>query len=222
MQVRGWFDPMRVFLINPNSTEAMTQTALAAARRAAPDLVFEGWTSHLGPPAIEGPEDGARAVPPLLTLVDQAAAQGAGAIIIACFDDTGLAEAQARVSCPVIGIGQASFVMAQLRGGSSAVITTVPEAIPVIQENLRAQGFAQTIKVVEAANTPVLSLTEDPEWAAAQFLKLARNLPQGTRSLILGCSGAVSIIEALSRDLDLVLIDGVTAAARLATVLRPS
>ena len=34
-------------------------------------------------------------------------------------------------------------------------------------------------------------------------------------------SGAVSIIEALSRDLDLVLIDGVTAAARLATVLRP-
>ena len=111
--------------------------------------------------------------------------------------------------------------MAHLRGGSSAVITTVPEAILVIQENLRAQGFAQTIKVVEAANTPVLSLTEDPEWAAAQFLKLARNLPQGTRSLILGCSGAVSIIEALSRDLDLVLIDGVTAAARLATVLHP-
>lgn len=59
---------MTVVLINPNSTEAMTQSALRAARAAAPDLTIEGWTSTYGPVSIEGPEDGARAIPPLLDL----------------------------------------------------------------------------------------------------------------------------------------------------------
>ena len=80
---------MTVLLINPNSPEAMTQGALRAARTAAPDLEFEGWTSTRGPVSIEGPEDGARAIPPLLDLVVRASSQGAQAIILACFDDTG-------------------------------------------------------------------------------------------------------------------------------------
>ncbi len=210
---------MRVVLINPNSTAAMTRSALDAARQAAPDLTIEGWTSDKGPVAIQGVEDGARAVPPLLELVDTASGDGADAIIIACFDDTGLAQAQARARCPVIGIGQASFIMAELRGGPSAVITTVPEAVPIIAANVREQGHAGRIAHVLAADVPVLMLEEDPERAADAFEAAARTLPTGIANLIIGCAGAVTITSILEQRLAMPVMDGVTSAARLCRAL---
>lgn len=193
----------------------MTQSALAAARAAAPDIPFEGWTSHNGPAAIEGAEDGARAIPPLLELVERASSEGADAIIIACFDDTGLDRAQALASCPVIGIGQASFVMAALLSGPTAVITTVAAALPVIEHNVAQSGFGHIITSITAAHVPVLTLEAAPDEAAAAFLRAAQGLAPTTKNVILGCAGAVNITEALRARLDLRVIDGVTAAAKL-------
>ncbi|MEO1537954.1 MAG: aspartate/glutamate racemase family protein [Pseudomonadota bacterium] len=206
---------MSVVLINPNSTEAMTQSALQAARRAAPDVDFEGWTSSLGPAAIEGAEDGARAVPPLLDLVVRASSEGAEAIIIACFDDTGLAEARAIARCPVIGIGQSSFVLAALQPGAAAVITTVDAAVPVIQQNIEAQGFSAAVTQVLAARVPVLDLEIDPDAAAEAFCRVAGDLDEHISTIILGCAGAVTISTRVEAAMPHKVLDGVTSAARL-------
>ncbi|WP_349760136.1 aspartate/glutamate racemase family protein, partial [Rhodovulum sp.] len=61
MRARGWSRCMGYVFINPNSTAAMTDQVLAMARTARPGALFEGWTSTLGPAAIQGPEDGAAA-----------------------------------------------------------------------------------------------------------------------------------------------------------------
>ena len=106
---------MAVVMINPNSTVSMTEAMLRAAREAAPEISFDGWTSHKGPPAIQGAADGEAATPPLLELVQKALEQQAEGIIIGCFDDTALAEAARIAHCPVVGIGQASFHQAALR-----------------------------------------------------------------------------------------------------------
>lgn len=210
---------MAVILINPNSTTAMTRSALAAARATSPGIAFEGWTSTRGPSAIEGPADGARAVPPLLDLVRKASDQGAGLVIIACFDDTGLAEAQSVAACPVIGIGQASYTLASLLSGPTAVITTVHKAVPVIRANILAQGHAAQIRNIVAANVPVLCLEHDPEAALRAFRATAQTLPETTLNVILGCSGAVTIVQDLQSQLALNVIDGVSAAARLSRTL---
>ncbi|MDE4097298.1 aspartate/glutamate racemase family protein [Phaeobacter gallaeciensis] len=210
---------MPVIVINPNSTEAMTTSILAAARRTAPDIRFEGWTSVDGPPAIEGPEDGARAVPPLLELVRKASDTGARAIVIACFDDTGLDEARQLATCPVLGIGQASYVMAELIGGPTAVITTVQAAVPVIEANIDAQGHASHIDTIRAANVPVLLLEDSPAEAAAAFTAAAHRLPPDTVNVIIGCAGAVSVTGHLGDLPGLTVIDGVTAAAKLSRAL---
>ena len=73
----------------------MTEAMLAQARSAALERSFEGWTSHDGPPAIQGPKNGEDATEPLLRLVKQASKSGADGIIIGCFDDTALSEAVA-------------------------------------------------------------------------------------------------------------------------------
>jgi allantoin racemase len=207
---------MSVILINPNSTEAMTQSALHAARAAAPDLNIEGWTSKHGPVSIEGPEDGARAIPPLLDLVTRASNEGAQAVILACFDDTGLSEAKAIAKCPVLSIGQSSFVLAALRPGSAAVITTVEDAVPVIQQNIVQQGMAFSVTQVLAARVPVLTLENDPEAAAEAFYRAAEGLDEGISTVILGCAGAVTISERINGVLSQKILDGVTSAARLA------
>ncbi len=210
---------MTVILINPNSTEAMTRSALSAARRTSPGISFEGWTSMQGPPVIEGAKDGAAALPPLLELVREASDAGASAIVIACFDDTGLARAQQVASCPVIGIGQASFVMADLMSGPTAVVTTVEAAVPVIKANISGSGHGHVVRSVVAAHVPVLILEDDPKSAVDAFAAAARTLPKDTANLILGCAGAVTIAEDIRERFSLNVIDGVTAAARLCRAL---
>ena len=78
---------MRLLFINPNATESMTATIVAAARAAAPTGVeIVARTNHAGPPAIQGEADGAAALPGLLAEV-AAASDAFDAIVIACFDE---------------------------------------------------------------------------------------------------------------------------------------
>lgn len=217
MPARAWSDRVSVVLINPNSTASMTQAMLIGARAAAPTLLFDGWTSKDGPPAIQGRADGDAAVPPLLELVEQAGSMGASGIIIGCFDDTGLEAARARAPCPVIGIGQAAYHMAALRAGRFSVVTTLGVSVPILEENIRKTGFEALLGRVRASEIPVLALEADPEAAYAAILgeiRAALDHDQ-VRCIALGCAGMVGLPERLNRETGAVVIDGVTAAARL-------
>ena len=78
------------FVVNPNTTASMTETIGAAARvAAAAGTEIVAVTSRTGPASIEGYYDEALAVPGLLAEIIEAE-DIADAIIIACFDDTGL------------------------------------------------------------------------------------------------------------------------------------
>ncbi|WP_370162787.1 aspartate/glutamate racemase family protein [Limimaricola soesokkakensis] len=213
---------MSFALIDPNSTASMTGAALAAARRAAPGARFEGWTSRDGPTVIEGPEYGAACIPPLLKLVDRASELEAEAIIIACFDDTGLREARARATCPVIGIGQAAFHAAALIVDRAMVLTTVSAAVPVIEANTRAAGLSHVVGTVRASGIRVADLERDPE-AAIPVLKsgIGHAVTEGAGAVILGCAGMVGVIGPLRRLSQIPLIDCVAAAARLAQACVP-
>lgn len=109
----------------PNSTEAMTEAMVNAARAAAPGREFAGGTSHPGPPAIRGAEDGAATTPPLLDLVSRADREGAEAIIVGCFDDSGLGEAARRTGRPVVGLGQAAYHLCVLPQWRFSALTTL-------------------------------------------------------------------------------------------------
>ncbi|PWR03596.1 HyuE hydantoin racemase [Meridianimarinicoccus roseus] len=212
---------MSIVLINPNSTASMTAAMLHGARLAAPDLVFDGWTSHGGPPAIQGAADGALAVPPLLELVREASNMGASGIIIGCFDDTGLDEAREIAACPVIGIGQAGYHMATLLAGRFSVVTTLGVSVPVLRANIDAQGFAPHLGRVRASEVPVLALEADPDAAHTAILRETRAAmaEDDVRCVVLGCAGMVDLPVRLSAETGATVIDGVTAAARLMAAL---
>ena len=209
---------MKLAYINPNATVSMTEAIVATARKALPSTEVFGLTNSAGPPAIQGKADGDAAVPGLLALLPVAREQGAEAIVIACFDDTGLAEARAAAGCPVLGIGQASYVMAQLLGLRFSVITSLPISIPVIEENIRTSGFAGSCASVRASGLPVLTIDEGaPETVdrIAEEIDAARR-EDGADCAILGCAGMAPLAGDLSARAGIVVIDGVDASAHLA------
>ena len=206
---------MSVVIINPNSTVAMTKAMLDAAQRAVPDITFEGWTSHDGPPSIQGAEDGAQATAPLLKLVQKAHDQGAGGIVIGCFDDTALRQAAGIASCPVIGIGQAAYHFAALRGWRFSVVTTLAVSVPILEQNIRDQGLDGYLGKVRASDVPVLALHEDQAKAETRIADEAKRAAGEDRidALILGCAGMVNVVADVRASVGLPVIDPVVAAA---------
>lgn len=205
-----------IVLINPNSTVSMTQAMLRTARETVPTAEFEGWTSHDGPPAIQGVEDGRLAEAPLLQLVAQASEQNASAIIIACFDDTALKAARALASCPVIGIGQAAYHLAALAGERFSVVTTLEVSVPILEANIEAYGLAGHLGKVRASGVPVLALEEDPQTAMSKVMAELQKALEEDRvdSVVLGCGGMVDINHGQMPEIR--VIDGVRAAASFA------
>ncbi|MEN8889289.1 MAG: aspartate/glutamate racemase family protein [Celeribacter marinus] len=208
---------MHLVYINPNATQAMTDAVVAVARAAVPHANVTGLTNADGPPAIEGPQDGAAALEGVLRLVATAQSIGADAIIIACFDDTGLAQARAVASCPVLGIGQAAYTVAALSGGRFSVVTSLPVSVPVIAGNIDAAGMSDHCLEVRASGLAVLDIDAGSEATRVQLADEIRAAQaQGCRSVVLGCAGMAPLRADLSARTQVALIDGVAASAHLA------
>lgn len=207
---------MTILILNPNSTDAMTDAMVTAAERAAPSLRFDGWTSHDGPPAIEGRQDGAAATPPLLDLVARASEAGASGIVIGCFDDTGLSEAARIAACPVVGLGQASYHYAALRHWTFSVVTTLAVSVPVLEENIHRQGLSGYLSRVRASDVPVLALEADPAASGRSICKeaLTAQAHDDVDAVILGCAGMVQVFEDVRQAATIETIDPVSCAAR--------
>ena len=210
---------MRVMVINPNSTASMTEgIAEVALTAAASDVIVTAVTNAGAPPAIQGPEDGALAETGVLSLTQQAVDQGYDAVIIACFDDTGLTVARSGVDIPVIGIGHAAFLTALLYGARFSVITTLPVSVPVIKGNIASYGFGHACAKVHASGLPVLALEDDPEQSQMRLASLASVVAaeDGSDAIVLGCAGMGLYGAAMQRASGLPVIDGVAAAVGLA------
>ena len=209
-----------IVIINPNSTVSMTEAMVKTARKAAPNSNIVGWTSMDGPPSIQGEQDGDAAIPPLLKLIGKADSAGAKAIIIGCFDDTGLAQARSIASCPVIGIGQAAYHFASLYGSRFSVVTTLDISVPILETNIKAYGLDANLARVRASGVPVLALDDDRERATKVVEAEIRSaiLEDSINSVVLGCAGMVHITDNRG-DTSFKLIDGVHAAVCFARML---
>ncbi|MDB4249031.1 aspartate/glutamate racemase family protein [Amylibacter sp.] len=208
-----------IIMINPNSTQSMTDEMLETAQKARPKTKIFGWTSHEAPLAIQGPQDGEAAVPPLMKLIKKANRLGASVIIIGCADDTGLIKARDLSICPVIGIGQAAYHLASMASGRFSVVTTLDVSVPIISANIKSYGLGSNLVRVRASGVPVLSLETDRERATQQVMaeidKARRKDMVGC--VVLGCAGMAHINAEYGSTYPIRLLDGVRSAIQIAT-----
>ena len=207
---------MRILVINPNTTASMTAKIGDAARRvAAPDTEILAVNPATGPASIEGYYDEAMSFAGLLDIIRDT--PDVDAVVIACFDDTGLDAARCLTPKPVVGIGEAAFHVASLLANRFSVITTLARSVPAIEHNLQRYGLAGRCSGVRASNIPVLDL-EDPESDAFSRigLEIGRAIADDrAEAIVLGCAGMTDLTEALSQRHGLPVLDGVVCAVTL-------
>ncbi|MHC8507868.1 MAG: aspartate/glutamate racemase family protein [Rhodospirillales bacterium] len=214
---------MKLLLINPNTTESMTAKAAAAARAAAqPGTEIIEATSQNGPASIQGYLDGAACLPGLLAEAarrkDENPDAVPDAVIVACFDDTGVDALRCMFDAPVIGIGEAAYHAAAMLSVKFSVVTTLARSVPVLEDNLARYGLAQKCARVRASGVPVLKLEEgDPESLGRIRAEIRAAVEQdGADAVVLGCAGMADLMNQLSREFNMPVIDGVVAAVKLA------
>ncbi|MBD9527671.1 MULTISPECIES: aspartate/glutamate racemase family protein [Paracoccus] len=213
---------MHVFVINPNSTASMTDTAVESARRVAgPLTVIEGATGIGSPASIEGFSDEALSVPSMLAQIRMAEAGGAQATVIACFDDPGLDAAREIASGPVIGICQAGVQAAMVLAKRFSIVTTLPRSVPAIEDLVHRYGASQHCRRVRCIDLPVLALETETQHAFSLLvaeIERARD-EDGAEAVVLGCAGMSEMTDDLTKATGVVVIDGVIIATKMAEAL---
>ncbi|SIO44083.1 allantoin racemase [Rhodovulum sp. ES.010] len=213
---------MRLVVINPNSTASMTEKIVASARAVVADGVeVEGRTAAGAPPSIQGHHDEVMCAAHLLREVRAAEAGAADAIVVACFDDPAIGACREIATGPVLGICEAGMKAASMIATSFSVVTTLPRAVPIVEEMARKYGLGHQCRRVRAADIPVLALEEPGSNARNLVREEIRRAVAEDRceAVVLGCAGMSDLAAWLTEETGVPVIDGVTAATKFAEAL---
>lgn len=204
----------RIWLINPNTTRAMTSTIEACARAVAgAGVQVVGVTSDFGPPSIESHYDEAMSVPGLLAAIRRGENAGVDGYVIACFGDPGLDAARELAAGPVIGIAEAAMHTASHLGRGFSVVTTLGRTIGRAEELAERYGMSRFCRGFHACEIPVLDLETDPTALKLVTEACREAIEQdGSDAVVLGCAGMADMCAHITEEIGVPVVDGVTAA----------
>lgn len=209
---------MRILVINPNTTEAMTRgIETQATRYARPDTVIEAVSPAWGPASIEGHlEEELGAVATLQTIAERAGSFDG--VVLACYGDPGLYAAREISPVPVIGIAEASMLMACTVAHSFSIISTLHRVKPILEDLVRKYGLQARCASVRTTPLAVLDIDRDPDAANRTLIDEGRRAVEedGAEAILLGCAGmGVLDDRRIQASLGVPVIDGVVAAVKL-------
>jgi allantoin racemase len=218
---------MRILVINPNTTMAVTETIVAEARRSAPPQVeITGVTARFGSPFIQTPEESNTARQAVLELVSRLA-PGFDAAVIAAFSDPGLEEARAMSPVPIVGIAESAMLTALMCGGRFAIVTLGTALRPILENAAYSLGCADRLSAIHILDTAsggtspseaVTTIQRDRGDALADLCcKVAA--AEGVRSIILGGGPLAGLAHRIRSRVAVPLLDGTACAINHAATL---
>lgn len=213
---------MKIRVINPNTTASMTEKiGQAASRIAAPGTQIVASNPSSGPVSIESHFDEAISAVGVLEEVRIGETEGTDAYILACFGDPGLLAARELTRAPVIGIAEAAFHMATLISTRFSIVTTLGRTGIIAEHLLQNYGFAHHCRRVRAAEIPVLDLEDSGDSAVDRIIAecLRAKAEDNIGAIVLGCGGMADLTGQISDAVGLPVVEGVTAAVKLAESL---
>ncbi|WP_044871240.1 aspartate/glutamate racemase family protein [Pseudomonas sp. LFM046] len=213
---------MKIQLINPNTSIAMTAGIAEAARPLLrPGNQLLAVTNSAGPASIEGHYDEALSVPGLLQAIRDGEQDGAEGHVIACFGDPGLLAAREIARHPVIGIAEAAMHLATWVATGFSIVTTLGRTKVIARHLVERYGFHQHCRGIHAVEIPVLALDEDPQGLFRIMRDACRDALERDESgaIVLGCAGMSHLAQGLQEELGVPVIDGVSAALKMVEML---
>ena len=215
---------MRIVVLNPNSTEAVTEgidSALEPLRLGGgPPIECE--TLAEGPSGIETDAHVEAVAAPIARFV-ASREDRAGAFIIACFSDPGLAEARRATRRPVLGMAACGVLTATAIGHRFGVISILDQAIPRHLRYYDALGIGSRLAGDRAVGIGVTGLSDESR-TLEPMMTTGRALrdEDGADALVLGCAGMARYRARLEDALGIPVVDPVQAAVGMALSLLSS
>jgi allantoin racemase len=208
---------MRILVINPNTSEEMTRDIDREARQyARVDTEIETVCPSWGPRSIEGHYEEELAAVAMLEVIKDRAAEFDG-VVIACYGDPGLAAAREISPVPVVGIAEASMLMACTVAHSFSIVTVLPRVKPLLEDTVRLHGLEARCASIRTTPLSVLDCERDPAAAGREIVKAARLAIEedGAEAICLGCAGMGPLDKLVESEVGVPVLDGVACAVKL-------
>jgi allantoin racemase len=208
---------MRLLVINPNTTAAMTEAIGEQARAAArPGTEIEAVSPAWGPASIEGHAEEVLSAAAVLEVVAARAADFDG-VAIACYGDPGLYAAREVSPVPVVGIAESSMLLACTVAHTFSVVTVIDRIRPLLEDVVDRYGLSDRCASVRGTNLAVLDIERDPAAASREIVAEARRAVEEDKAeaICLGCAG-MGPLECDVRDAlaGVPVLDGVATAVK--------
>ena len=145
---------MKLLVVNPNSSEAVTAQIMESARRAASAgteliaMTTKGGTRNIDS-AFGDYLSGAFMI---RTCLDAVALHKPDAVVLAGFGRVGIDALKEALTIPVVSIAESSMAMACLLGHRFTTLTMLQQFIPYQQDLVRYYGFEAKCASVRAIN----------------------------------------------------------------------
>jgi Asp/Glu/hydantoin racemase len=207
-----------VYVINPNSTQAVTDAIDAALDplRASDGPGIECVTLAEGPPGIETQRDVDGVIAPLLAraaLLENAA----DAFVIACFSDPGLHSLREQSARPVFGIAECGVLTALTIAPRFGVLAILPGSIARHRRYFAAMGVTDRLAGEVAIDVGVVDLA-DEQLTFSRLVECGTTLRDDYDAdvVVMGCAGMARYRAALEDSLAIPVVEPTQAAVTMA------
>jgi allantoin racemase len=209
---------MKLLVVNVNTTASMTSTIAESARAvASPGTEIIGLTPTIGAESVEGNFESYLAAVAVMNAV--VTYQGDfDAVIQAGYGEHGREGLQELLDVPVVDITEAAAYMACLLGHKYSVVTTLDRTVPLIEDRLTLAGLNTRCASVRSSGLSVLQLEDDPDVAVKAIVAESEKAVREDKAevICLGCGGMAGLDAAVRQATGVPVVDGVTAAVKLA------
>jgi len=218
---------MKILVLNPNTSQFVTDRVVETARAAAgPECRVTGVTGRRGPPIVGTRSECVMAAAEALELAAEHAGDVDG-ILLAISFDTGLDALREMLPIPVVGMSEAGMLAAMTLARRFSLLTFGNRAVPIYDELVAHYGWA-------GRSAGVLSL---PPLTEAQLRDTAQVQPalaaaitaaaqdRGTEAVVLAGAVFAGLGERLRESVPVPVVDGVVAAVhhlRMLNALAPA
>lgn len=208
----------RIVVINPNSTEKVTQAidrALCPLRMTGgPDI--DCVTLAEGPPGIETQADVESVIAPICSVV-RSCHKNAGGFVIACYSDPGLHAAREATTHPVFGIAECAMLTALTKGERFGLISILESGVQRHLRYIRQLGLTGRFAGEMPIGVGVAEL-DNESVVLRRMIESGACLrdEHGADVLIFGCAGMADYRNRVAENVGLPVVEPSQAAVMMA------
>jgi allantoin racemase len=212
---------MKLLLINPNTSQSVSDLIAAEARRAAaPATQVQVLTAPFGVAYIETRFEALIGAYAAATLAAEHWREH-DAIVVAAFGDPGLAGLREALDIPVVGLTEAALMSACMLGQRFSIIAISARIQAWYRETVQANGLLERLASIRSLDQPLRDIGSVQEDHAERLQALCRSAIEedGADVIIIAGAPLAGLARSIRERIPVPVVDGVSSAVNHAQSL---